>query len=69
MDLTDDDYIEKGPMGETLLRKNSSGVVITDYEEIKKTLKKTPEAKQKLIKEENEKIKLSSSQWWGFRNR
>ena len=50
MDLTDDDYIEKGPMGETLLRKNSSGVVITDYEEIKKTLKKTPEAKQKLIK-------------------
>jgi len=50
MDLTDDDYIEKGPMGETLRKKNSSGVVITDYEEIKKTLEKTPEAKQKLIK-------------------
>ena len=50
MDLTDDDYIEKGPMGETLRKKNSSGVVITDYEKIKKTLKKTPEAKQKLIK-------------------
>ena len=38
MDLTDDDYIEKGPMGETLRKKNSSGVAITDYEEIKKTL-------------------------------
>ena len=50
MDLTDDDFIEKGPMGETLRKKNSSGVVITDYEKIKKTLKKTPEAKQKLIK-------------------
>ena len=49
MDLTDDDYIEKGPMGETLRKKNSSGVVITDYEKIKKTLEKTPEAKQKLI--------------------
>jgi hypothetical protein len=50
MDLTDDDYTERGPMGEKIQKKNSSGVVITDYEEIKKSLEKTPEAKQKLMK-------------------
>ena len=50
MDLTDEDFIERGPMGNKIQKRNSGGVIITDYEEVKKTLKKTSKAKSKLIK-------------------